>query len=119
MINYRHNLRFIEGDITTGDFHDVATLVYEGVLPSAPTKGLIISLTEFVEFEISTVKYLVPEKLYESFSHIDFFAMEDDFGCYVPRVDWMARYVKYGFTVLTADNESKEAIEDAVSSVAV
>lgn len=119
MIKYRHNLRFIEGSIENGNFEDVATLKYEGVLPSAPIRGLVISLADSVEFEISSLKYLPSEEIYESFSHIDFLALEDKFNDYVLRADWMAKYVKYGFTVLHADTVSKKAIEGAVINVVV
>ena len=119
MIKYRHKLRFIEGSFENGNFEDVGTLIYEGVLPSAPTIGLVISLADSVEFEISSLKYLASEEIYESFSHIDFLAMESKFSDHVPRADWMARYVKYGFTILHAGTVSKKAIEWSIRNVVV
>lgn len=119
MINYRHILRFVMGSIERGNFEDVATLKYEGTLPSAPTVGLVISLSEYVEFEISSLKYLRQEEMYESFSSIDLLALEHRLGTYVIKEDYMARWVKYGFTVLYADTVSKEAIESAVQAVVV
>ena len=119
MIKYRHNLRFIEGSINNGNFEDVATLRYEGALPSAPTLGLVISLADSVEFEITSLKYIQSEEIYETFSHVDFLELEDRFCDYVSRPDWMARYAKYGFTVLYADTVSKEAIDQSIINVAV
>jgi hypothetical protein len=119
MIQYRHSLRFIEGNIENGNFEDVATLRYEGLLPSAPSKGLVISLNDWIEFEMSSLQYLQTEEIYESFSHIDFLEMESRFNDYVPRADWIARYVKYGFTVLYTDTVTKKEIESAVKSVVI
>jgi hypothetical protein len=119
MIKYRHNLRLIEGNIESGNFEDIATLRYEGLLPAAPSKGLVISLNDSIEFEISSLKYLQTEEIYESFSHIDFLAMESGFNDYVPPAGWIARYVKYGFTVLYTDTVTKEEIESAVKDVVI
>ena len=119
MIKYRHNLRFTEGNIESANFEDVATLRYEGLMPSAPSKGLVISLNDSIEFEMSSVKYLQTEEIYESCSNIDFLALESRFKDYVPRAEWMARYVKYGFTVLYTDTVRKEEIVSAVKHVAI
>jgi hypothetical protein len=45
--------------------------------------------------------------------------MESRFNDYVPRADWIARYVKYGFTVLYTDTVTKKEIESAVKSVVI
>lgn len=119
MIKYRHKLRFIEGNFETGNFENVATLYYEGELPSAPTPGLIVSLTDDVEFKIDSVSYLVQESLYQSFSYIDFYDLEDRYQSFVIREDWIARWVKYGFKIYCAEKVSKEAIESAVEDVIV
>lgn len=117
MIKYRHNLRFIEGDIESGNFEEIATLSYEGLLPSAPSIGLIISLADFVEFEIAELKYLQSEEIYQSYSHIDFLSLESMFGDYVARAPWIAKYVKCGFNIISISTLFNDDIESAITDV--
>ena len=116
MVKYRHMLRLVEGKIDRGHFQDVATLEYEDSLPSAPTLGLVVQLSDLVDFKIAEVRYLPSEKIYETFSHIDFLELEDRFNDYVPRADYAARFVKYGFSVLhDSDEVTAEQINEAVA----
>ncbi|OLQ83785.1 hypothetical protein BIT28_20170 [Photobacterium proteolyticum] len=119
MIKYRHQLRFIEGSVESGNFEDVATLTYVGELPSVPSPGLVVSLTDDVDFEIQHVSFLVHEGIYQSFSYIDFYALDDRSQAFVGREDWIARWVKYGFEIYSTNRVSKEAIEAAVEDVIV
>lgn len=117
MVKYRHLIQIVEGSIDTGHFKDVATLEYEGSLPSAPTIGLVVELSDYVRFEIERVSYLPSKRIYETFSHIDIFELEEQHKAYIDRPSEVAGYVKYGFTVLHCDNITAEEINMAVASV--
>ena len=118
MVKYRHLIRLVEGSLDTGHFQDVATLKYEGSLPSAPTIGLVVQLSLLVEFELAEVRYLPSEQIYETFSHIDLLELEDQHRDYpFDRAYYAARFVKYGFTVLNCTNITAEEINAEVSGV--
>lgn len=104
MVKYRHLIRIVEGSLDTGQFKDVATLKYESSLPSAPTIGLVVELSDLVEFEIAEVRYLSSEQIYKTFSHIDLLELEDRRNDYIDRAYEAARFVKYGFTVSNCDD---------------
>jgi hypothetical protein len=118
MLKYRHILRFTEGDLYSGNFEDVASLQYEGTLPGPPSVGLVIEINEFLKFEIQVIKYIVAEQMYQTFSTIDFNDLESNHD-YFERIPWLARYVKYGFTVLYTEIGSKKAIETSVKDVVI
>ena len=86
-------------------------------IPSAPSINLIFELNGYVDFTIESVKYLPKEKRYQTFSHIDFIALENKHNDYVPREMYAARYIKSGFTVKYADTISEQDILDVVSLV--
>lgn len=118
MLRYRHILRFTDGDLYGGNFEDVASLQYEGTLPAPPTMGLVIEINESIQFEVQGIKYIVSEQIYQTFSTIDFKAIECNQE-YFERIPWLARYVKYGFKVLSTEVGSEKAIEASVKNVII
>ena len=116
MIKYRHKILFSEGAIDSDNFKEIATLSYEGLLPSAPSPGLLVAISYRTEFEIKSLKYIQSEEIYESCSHIDFYEMESSFKDFVPRGGWIARYIKDGFKVDYADPARREEIELAAEN---
>ncbi|MFK5914440.1 MAG: hypothetical protein QM484_08690 [Woeseiaceae bacterium] len=119
MIKYRHHLRFVKGDINAGNFDNFATITYEGSLPSAPIKGLVIVLADLVEFEISLVTFICDEGIYETHSHIDLLQREDKETGLILEAYEIARYVKYGFVLTSPDAITKEEIESELPDVLV
>lgn len=118
MLRYRHILRFTDGDLYGGDFEDVASLQYEGTLPAPPMIGLVIEINESIQFEVQEIKYIVSEQIYQTFSTIDFKGIERNQE-YFERIPWIARYVKYGFKVLSTEVGSVKAIEASVKNVVI
>lgn len=117
MVKYRHVLHLVEGDLDSGHFQNVATLKYDGSLPSAPTKGLVVELSDLVNFEVAEVIYLPSEQIYETRSHVDLLDLEDRLDGYISRSGYAARFVKYGFTVMHTYKITAEEIDMEVASV--